>query len=149
MERRPNPLSKKKRRTSLVVRHVKRRHLEWMHKPFGALVPTDIQPYVLDRERKDPKDKTRVSPATVDREIDLLSQVITWARDTLRIHIYKSPLEGLMRPTYWWWQSITSGHRRAGKDLSGLVPFPRARDIDAGMAHGPHRSGGDASAVGY
>jgi hypothetical protein len=25
-----------------------------------------------------------------------------------------------------WWQSITPGHRRAGKDLSWLVPFPRA-----------------------
>jgi hypothetical protein len=56
--------------TSDVVRHVKRRHLEWMHKPFGALVPTDIEPYVLDRIRKDPDDKTRVSAATVDREIN-------------------------------------------------------------------------------
>jgi integrase len=99
MNRRPKS-SKKKRRTSEVVRHVKRRHLEWMHKPFGALVPTDIEPYVLDRVRKEPDDKTRVSPATVDREIDLFSQVITWARDTLRIHIYKSPLEGLKRPKY-------------------------------------------------
>jgi hypothetical protein len=25
-----------------------------------------------------------------------------------------------------WWQSITPAHRRAGKDLSWLVPFPRA-----------------------
>jgi integrase len=86
--------------TADVVRHVKRRHLEWMHKPFGALVPTDIEKYVLDRIRTDPDDTTRVSAATVDREIDLLSQVITWARDTLRIHIYKSPLEGLTRPKY-------------------------------------------------
>lgn len=41
-----------------------RRALEWFHKPFADVVPTDIEDYIEHRLEQ-------VSPATVDREIDL------------------------------------------------------------------------------
>jgi hypothetical protein len=37
---------------------------------------------------------------TVDRELDLISQIINWARKTLRIHLHESPMYGVRRPRY-------------------------------------------------
>jgi integrase len=41
-----------------------------------------------------------IAPATVDREIDLLTQVFKWATKSLKIHLSDHPLEGIERPRY-------------------------------------------------
>jgi integrase len=73
---------------------IPRRGLKWLHKPLARVVPKDIEGYIHDRIEQE------ISPSTVDRELDLISQVITWARKTLRIHIEPSPLYGVRRPKY-------------------------------------------------
>jgi integrase len=68
--------------------------VEWVQKPFAQVLPTDIEQYIharLDQE---------IKPATIDRELDLIAQVVSWARKTLRIHLYQSPLYGVERPKY-------------------------------------------------
>lgn len=44
-------------------------NLEWLHKPFALVLPTDIEDFIRDRMQS-------VAPATVDRELDHLSSVI-------------------------------------------------------------------------
>lgn len=77
------------------ARRIPRRNLEWLQKPFAAIVPADVESYV--RERLDADD---LAPATVDRELDLWSAVCNWAIKVLRIHVAKSPMEGVRRPRY-------------------------------------------------
>jgi integrase len=77
------------------ARRIPRRNLEWLQKPFAAIVPTDIESYI--HERLDADD---LAPSTVDRELDLWSAVCNWAIKVLRIHVAKSPMEGVRRPRY-------------------------------------------------
>lgn len=77
------------------ARRMPRRNLEWLQKPFAAIVPKDVESYV--HERLDAND---LAPATVDRELDLWSAVCNWAIKVLRIHVAKSPMEGVRRPSY-------------------------------------------------
>jgi hypothetical protein len=68
-------------------------NLEWLHRPFALVEPTDIEEYIRDRLQS-------VSPATVDRELDHLSAVINVAIDTWRYHVAMSPMAGVRRPQY-------------------------------------------------
>jgi integrase len=76
--------------------------VEFLLKPFGRVTTNDLQTYADAREKQiDPLTKKLVAkPATVDRELDLLSQVIMWAINTKDYHVIKNPMKGLERPRY-------------------------------------------------
>lgn len=101
------------------ARRIPRRNLEWLQKPFAAIVPTDVESYV--HERLDADD---LEPATVDRELDLWSAVCNWAIKVRRIHVAKSPMEGVRRPRY-----FNQRDRRLTEDEKArLLEAARAED---------------------
>lgn len=63
-------------------------------KGFAEIVPDDFTDYIDERCQA-------VAPATVDREIDIFSAVCRIAIDTWRIHVAKSPMDGVRRPRYY------------------------------------------------
>jgi integrase len=67
--------------------------IAWLLLPIAQVVPKPINDYINDR-------LADVEPATVDREIDVLSQIISWCIKTERIHLHLSPLVGVNRPPY-------------------------------------------------
>jgi integrase len=67
--------------------------VDWVHKPFGKLMPDDFHQYIEERLES-------VMPATVDREIDLFSAICRKAILTWRVPIQQSPMDGLTRPKY-------------------------------------------------
>lgn len=67
---------------------------KFIRKPFAVIVPDDFTDYIDERCQV-------VAPATVDREIDLLSAVCHLAIDTWRIHVLKNPMDGVRRPRYY------------------------------------------------
>lgn len=69
------------------------RKIAWLLLPIAQVQPEPINKYIIDR-------LADVQPATVDREIDVFSQVISWTTKTLRMHINISPLVGVHRPRY-------------------------------------------------
>lgn len=66
---------------------------EFVHKKLAALCTADLQEFIRDR-------LDEVSPATVDRDIDMISQVLNYADDVWKIAPVESPLKGLRRPKY-------------------------------------------------
>lgn len=92
--RRDRALEAGKKPRILPPRHTRRVAIEWLQRPIAQVMPTDINKYIAERQEED------LAPATIDREIDLLSQVITWSMKTLRIHLQHSPLFGVIRPGY-------------------------------------------------
>jgi integrase len=75
-------------------KHIPRQCIEWVMKPFADVMPTDFQSYVSARL------KQGIKPATIDREFDLISQVVNWAMETLRYHLEINPFVGFERPRY-------------------------------------------------
>lgn len=67
--------------------------MRWLNKPFAQIGPEDINDYIDDRCQD-------VMPSTVDRELDIFSAVCNMAIDTWRVHIQKSPMHGVRRPSY-------------------------------------------------
>lgn len=67
---------------------------KFIRKAFAAVVPDDFTDYIDERCQV-------VEPGTVDREIDLFSAVCHLAIDTWRIHVSKSPMDGVRRPRYY------------------------------------------------
>lgn len=65
----------------------------FIRRPFADLLPEDINDYIDERCEA-------VSPATVDREVDIFSAVCHIAIDTWRIPVPKSPMDGVKRPRY-------------------------------------------------
>ncbi|MCK9520039.1 MAG: hypothetical protein M0R74_13595 [Dehalococcoidia bacterium] len=92
--------------------------MEWLLKPFADVVPKDIERYVADRLEQE------YAPATVDRELDLLSQVVHWAIKTLRIHIAVSPMLGVRRPRYF----NERNRRLTGNEEARLMAAAREQD---------------------
>lgn len=83
-------------KTRKATGHVMRRasgKLAWLRKPFACVVPTDIEDYINERLQF-------VKPATVDREIDILSAVTNVAIKTWRYNVHQSPMLGVRRPRY-------------------------------------------------
>ena len=60
---------------------------------LAALTTEDLQDFIYDR-------LTEVAPATADRDIDMISQVLHYADDVWKIAASVSPLKGLKRPKY-------------------------------------------------
>ncbi len=65
----------------------------WVDKKVGELVTEDLQDFINDR-------LTEVAPATVDRELDVIRQVLNWAGDVWKIAAPEDPFKGLKRPKY-------------------------------------------------
>ena len=65
----------------------------FVDKKLAALCTEDLQDFITDR-------LTEVAPATVDRELDVISQVIRYSADVWKIAAVESPFVGLRRPKY-------------------------------------------------
>ena len=65
----------------------------FVDKPLAALRTEDIQDFIGER-------LADVRPATVDRDIDVISQTLRYASDVWKIGPAESPLLGLKRPKY-------------------------------------------------
>lgn len=65
----------------------------FVDKKLAALSTEDLQDFITDR-------LTEVAPSTVDRDLDILSQVIRYADDVWKISAVESPFKGLRRPKY-------------------------------------------------
>jgi integrase len=65
----------------------------FVDKKLGALCTEDLQDFITDR-------LTEVAPSTVDRDLDVISQVIRYADDVWKIAAVESPFKGLKRPKY-------------------------------------------------
>ena len=65
----------------------------FVDKKLAALCTEDLQDFITDR-------LTEVAPATVDRDLDVLSQVIRYSADVWKIAAVESPFVGLKRPKY-------------------------------------------------
>ncbi|HEY6644469.1 site-specific integrase [Povalibacter sp.] len=85
----------------------KRGHVNWMIRPIREVTNKHIQRFVSANTGELISDETDtlnekatvVSLATVDRELDLISQVIRWAIDKEGLAI-KNPMQGVTRPKY-------------------------------------------------
>lgn len=66
---------------------------DFVDKKLAALCTEDLQDFITDR-------LTEVAPATVDRDLDILSQVLRYADDVWKIAAVESPFKGLRRPKY-------------------------------------------------
>lgn len=67
---------------------------EFVDKPLASLCTEDLQDYITDR-------LSEVAPSTVDREIDLIRQVLRYAADVWKIEPSEDPFDGLHRPKYY------------------------------------------------
>ncbi len=76
------------------IRRIRRVGLEWLNRGLAEIQTSDIQAYIKSRQAQG------IAAATVDREIDLLTQVFKWATRALKIHLSDHPLEGIERPRY-------------------------------------------------
>lgn len=65
----------------------------FVDKKLAALTTEDLQDFITDR-------LTEVAPATVDRELDMISQTLNYADDVWKIAAVESPFKGLRRPKY-------------------------------------------------
>ena len=65
----------------------------FVDKKLAALCTEDLQEFIADR-------LTEVAPATVDRDLDVISQVINYSSDVWKIAAVESPFVGLRRPKY-------------------------------------------------
>ncbi len=87
----------------------------FVDKKLAALVTEDLQDFITDR-------LTEVAPATVDRELDLISQTLRYADDVWKIAPVESPFKGLRHPKY-----FNERDRR-------LLPSEEAALLDAARA---------------
>jgi integrase len=67
---------------------------KFIRKGFAEIVPDDFTDFIEERCQV-------VESSTVDREIDIFSAVCHIAIDTWRIHVAKSPMDGVRRPRYY------------------------------------------------
>jgi hypothetical protein len=125
------------------ARHERRTAIEWLEKPFADLEPPDFNRYVKARQ------KQGIKNSTIDREFDLLAQVINWAIDVQRYHVEIHPLKGFKRPTYFNERS----RRLQGDEGDRLLASVREEDrlrsfkiaveqrVEARRRQGPPRAG--------
>lgn len=65
----------------------------FVEKKLAALTTEDLQDFITDR-------LAEVAPATVDRELDVISQALRYADDVWKVAPVESPFKGLRRPKY-------------------------------------------------
>jgi hypothetical protein len=75
------------------ARRQTRTALEWLHLPFEEVRSIHLTRFKKARLKQ-------VKPATVNREMDLLSEVIHKAIDSWDYVIAKNPMKGAKRPIY-------------------------------------------------
>lgn len=68
-------------------------HLEWLHKRLTAVTSEDLDTFVRDRLEV-------VAPATVDRELDILSAVFSVVTKVWGYRLHDNPMSGVRRPRY-------------------------------------------------
>ncbi|WP_413765734.1 hypothetical protein, partial [Vibrio vulnificus] len=66
---------------------------EFVEKPLSALTTEDLLDFITER-------LSEVAPSTVDREVDVISQILRYASDVWKIAPSESPMTGLRRPKY-------------------------------------------------
>lgn len=66
----------------------------FVDKKLAALTTEDLQNFISDR-------LTQVVPSTVDRDLDVISQTLNYAKDVWKISPVESPFAGLRRPKYY------------------------------------------------
>ncbi len=81
-------------RRTMPSRHIPRNSIEWLLRPIAKVVALDLHRYIAERLEQG------LAPATIDREMDRFSAIITWATKTLRIELHRTPMYGLKRPRY-------------------------------------------------
>lgn len=97
--------------------------LHWLNKPFAFVEPTDFEDYIKERLEV-------VAPATVDRELDLLSAICRIAINTWRIAVAKSPMDGVRRPRYF----NERDRRLKSGEYDKLMDAARHEDRERGIA---------------
>lgn len=96
---------------------------KFIRKPFADIVPDDFTDYIDERCQE-------VSPATVDREIDIFSAVCNIAIDTWRIHVAKNPMDGVRRPRYY----NERDRRLKGDEEERILGAARAEDREQSIS---------------
>ncbi len=81
----------------------------FVDKKLAALATVDLQDFIAER-------LADVAPATVDRDLDLISQVLRYADDVWKIAPVESPFKGLRRPRY-----FNERDRRLSADEEGQL----------------------------
>ncbi|RDK09165.1 site-specific integrase [Cupriavidus lacunae] len=67
--------------------------LDWMNKPFAEVETLDLERYINDRLEV-------AAPATVDREVDVLSAICKVAITVWKYRVAENPMTGVRRPRY-------------------------------------------------
>ncbi len=98
--------------------------LHWLSKPFADIEPDDINGYIQDRLQS-------VSPATVDRELDVISAVCKIAMKSWRIPVAQSPMDGVIRPKYFNERDrrLRTGEQEKLLEAARLLDKERAVDV--------------------
>jgi integrase len=91
--------------------------VEWIHKPLSAIVPEDIERFMRDR-------LDDVTPATVDRELDILSSVFNVATKVWQYPLLSNPMTAVRRPRYF----NERDRRLMGDEHERLVAAAQALD---------------------
>lgn len=97
--------------------------LQWMQKPFADVVTTDIEGYIRDRVDV-------VAPATIDREVDVLSSICNVAIKVWKYRVDENPMTGVRRPRYF---NERDRRLKAGEEarlLAATREEDRRRSID-------------------
>jgi len=97
--------------------------LAWMEKPFAQVETTDIEGYIRDRIDV-------VAPATVDREVDVLSAICAVATKVWKYRVDENPMTGVRRPRYF---NERDRRLKAGEEarlLAAAREEDRLRSID-------------------
>jgi integrase len=90
---------------------------KFIRKGFAEIVPDDFTDFIDERCQV-------VEPSTVDREMDIFSAVCRIAINTWRIHVAKSPMDGVPRPRYF----NERDRRLKGDEESRLLDAAREED---------------------
>jgi len=90
---------------------------DFVEKPLSALTTEDLQDFIHER-------LTEVAPSTVDREIDVISQILRYASDVWKIAPSESPLQGLRRPKY-----FNERNRRLSSEEEKAL-FEKIQEVD-------------------
>lgn len=90
---------------------------KFIRKGFAEVVPDDFTDFIDERRQV-------VEPSTVDREMDIFSAVCRIAINIWRIHVAKSPMDGVPRPRYF----NERDRRLKGDEESRLLDAGRKED---------------------
>ena len=67
--------------------------LEWLNLPLTQVIPAQIEDFMRDRLEY-------VAPSTVSRQLDLLTSIFNRAMNSWGLHLMRSPMQGVKKPTF-------------------------------------------------